>query len=221
MPLNQLSATALQAIARQVLALDVEASKKLRPFDGKNILIDVTDLKLQYYFFFEQGQLSIFSKSPSAESENKDDNETQQKPSVHISGKLSAFITAAASEYSSDALFEGDLHFSGEINTAKQFQQLVASLNIDWEEPLSKVLGDPLAHTLSTGVQKFASWFFESANSARQDVSEYLQEEARITPSDSEQQHFFEQVDDLRSKVDRLTAKVDLLVNKNNISSGE
>jgi len=221
MPLNQLSATALQTIAQQILALDIEASKKLRPFDGKIILIDVIDLKLQYYFVFAQGQLAIVSKPPPAENNDEDDNQAEQEPSVHISGKLSAFINAAASEYSSDALFEGDLHFTGEINTAKQFQQLVASLNIDWQEPLAKVFGDPLAHTLSTGVQKFASWFIDSARSTRQDVSEYLQEEARVTPSDSEQQYFFEQVDDLRSKVDRLTAKVELIVSKKEKKSGE
>ncbi|MCF6194991.1 MAG: SCP2 sterol-binding domain-containing protein [Kangiellaceae bacterium] len=223
MPLNQLSATALQSIARQILALDIEASKTLRPFDGKIILIEVTDLKLQYYFVFEKGQMSIYSKLPTLTSNDKTKNnkEPDQIPSVTITGKFSSFITAAASEYSSDALFEGDLHFNGEINTAKQFQQLAASLNIDWQEPLAKILGDPLAHTINTGVQKFASWFIQSANSARHDVSEYLQEEARITPSDSEQQHFFEQVDQLKSKTDRLTARVELLIKKKTAENGK
>jgi len=225
MPLNQLSATALQSIARQILALDIEASDKLHPFNGKIILIEVTDLSLQYYFVFGNGQVSIYSELPALNSNDNDNNdahkEPDQKPSVVITGKLSSFITAAASEYSSDALFEGDLHFSGEINTAKQFQQLAASLNIDWQEPLAKILGDPLAHTINTGVKKFASWFIQSANSARQDVSEYLQEEARVTPSDSEQQPFFEQVDQLKSKADRLTARVELLIKKKTVANGK
>jgi len=208
MPINQLSAAGLQRLIRKVLSLDVEAAEKLQPFDGKTVLIDVTDLKLQYYFIFTDGQVDVRSETPLA------DDEVQMEPSVSISGKLASFVTAGAAEHSSDALFEGDLHFSGEVSTAKRFQQLARSLNIDWQEPLAKLVGDPIAHTINTGIKHFADWFSRAATSASQDFSEYIQEEARITPSDSEQQPFFEQVDQLRSRSDRLIARVEQLRNR-------
>lgn len=205
MSTNQLSAAGLQKLIHKVLSLDVEAPEKLKPFDGKTVLIDITDLKFQYYFVFTDGQVLVHPEMPST-------NEgTPMDPSVTISGKLISFLTTAAAEHSSDALFERDLHFSGEVNTAKRFQQLANSLNIDWQEPLAKLVGDPIAHTINTSVKRFSHWFLQVASSARQDFSEYIQEEARITPSESEQQHFFEQVDQLRSQSDRLVARVERL----------
>ncbi len=214
MSINKLSAAGLQRLVRKILSLDIEAVEKLEFLYGKTILVNVTDIQLQYYFAFADGQVFIYPEPPPTKKGLPDE------ASVAITGTLKSFITAAVAEHSSDALFEGDLHFSGEISTAKQFQQLAGSLNIDWQEPLAKLVGDPLAHTISTGIQHVSQWFMQAANSARQDFSEYIQEEARLTPSDSEQQYFFEQVDQLRSRTDRLFARIEQL-KTNQLAKGD
>lgn len=191
---NQLSASTLQTLARKVLSLDIQAKNNLQQFEGKLIQINLEDLGLVYYFSFKDSELYV--------NEACDD-----KASTIISGKLSAFIAAAAAEHSSDSIFKGELNFSGDINTAKQFQNYAQSLHIDWHEPLAQLLGDPVAHTLATGLQQFSSWLGKTIESVNQDISEYIQEEAKVTPSQSEQQHFFQQVDQLRSQSDRLLAR--------------
>jgi len=208
MSINQFSATALQSIVRRVIKLDPEASKQLNVFSEKTILLSITDLELDYFINFTHGEISISENSLLEKAEKDTEQNTVQKNSATISGELSAFIAAVAAEHSSDSIFKGELQFSGEINTAKQFQAFAQSLNIDWQEPFAQLLGDPIAHTLTTGLKHFSSWFLSSAKSTQQDIAEYLQEEARVTVSDSEQQQFFQQVDQIRSRTDRLTARI-------------
>lgn len=198
MSLNRLSASAIQTIARRLLRLDPEAKKGLSQFEGKVIHIHIDDFNLDYYFAFVDCELLVAGQS-------------DQPTSAVISGKLNSFIAAAAAEHSADSIFKGKLNFSGDISTAKQFQTFAQKLNIDWHEPLAQLLGDPVAHTLATGLETLSGWILQTAKSVSQDISEYIQEEAQVTPSESEQQHFFRQVDQLRSRTDRLNAKISQL----------
>ena len=200
-PINGIAASVIQSIARRVLSLDIEAKNKLAEFETKKIHILVEDLSLVYYFSFKQGELYV---------EHQHDGEVN----ASISGRLSAFIAAAAAEHSSDSIFKGELNFSGDVATAKQFQAFAQSLNIDWHEPIAQLLGDPLGHSLATGIEKLSGWLFNTASGVNKDISEYLQEEIRVTPSELEQQHFFQQVDQVRSQADRLNAKITLLRQK-------
>ena len=197
-PINQLSASMIQTIANRLLSLDAESNNQLKPFESKIIHIEISDLNLQYFFTFVNGQLKVT-------------NSCEQEASASIRGELKAFLAAAASEHSSDSIFKGELMFSGEINTAKQFQSFVQSMQIDWHEPLAKVLGDPIGHTFAVGLEKFSGWLKTAVRSTRSDISEYLQEEARVTPTFCEQQAFFGKVDQLRSRSDRLNARINNL----------
>ncbi len=195
MPLNQVSAAMIQSVARKVIALDPEAANGLSSFDDKVIKIEIEDFGLCYFFSFEGGTLTV-------------SNDDSRPVSAAINGNLAAFMAAAANEHSDDSIFKGELHFSGEIGTAKRFQEFAQSLEIDWQEPIARAFGDPIGHTLTTGLQAFGGWLLNTGRSTRQDISEYLQEEIKVTPPAAEQQLFFEQVDQARSKTDRLAARI-------------
>jgi ubiquinone biosynthesis protein UbiJ len=194
-PINQITASTLQSAVRAALSLDAEASSKLSSLNGKVVHINISDLNLDYYFRIEQAAIEVSA-------------DRIEEVQASISGELPAYLAAIADEHSEDSLFKGSLKFSGEIAIAKQFQNFAQSLNIDWQEPLAQALGDPIAHTITTGLSKLSRWFKSSALSARQDISEYLQEESQSTPSESEQQWFFSQVDNTRSRADRLNARI-------------
>ncbi len=195
MSFNRISASLLQSAAQKLISLDAQASSQLAAFDDKVILVEIDDFNVRYYISFNKGQIKISESHSSA-------------ISAAIKGQSSAFIAAATSQHRSDAIFKGELHFTGEIATAQKFQSFVQSLEIDWQEPIAKVFGDPLGHTLSQGLKSFSGWLIQTGNSMRQDASEYLQEEAKVAPSLSEQQLFFDQVDQIRSKTDRLNARI-------------
>ena len=196
--INQSSSAVVEQVGNRLLALDPESSDKLQSFADKIIHVHITDLALNYYFLFPGASLVVQSHS-------------KRQPSASISGKLSAFIASAASENSGDAVFSGELHFSGEINTARQFQSLAQSMQIDWQEPLSRVVGDVASHTITRGFSHIGELAKNWIGNLRQDLPEYLQEEVRVTPPALEVESFYEEVDLLRSQTDRLQARVQRL----------
>jgi ubiquinone biosynthesis protein UbiJ len=198
MPLNQITASALQTFVNKTIALDAEAGAKLDSLNDKVIHLQISDFQLNYYFQIINREILVSSSF-------------EQAVSASITGTLPAFVAAATSEHSADSIFKGELNFSGEINVAKQFQAFAQSLDIDWHEPLAQLLGDPIGHSVAVGISKLSGWLKSSANSSREDISEYLQEEARVTPSETEQELFFQQVDQARSQADRLKARLDRL----------
>lgn len=198
--INQTSCAMIEQIGNRLLSLDAEAQNKLLTLKDKSVLINVQDLQLNYYFLFHAGTLVVQQTN-------------DKKPSVSISGKLSDFIAAASTENVGDSLFTGELHFSGEINTAKQFQTLVQSLEIDWQEPISKIFGDVVGHNIATGIIKINDLAKKLINNTQQDIPEYLQEEIKVTPSVNELTQFYEQVDLIRSQTERLEARIKRLNN--------
>ncbi len=198
LPINQTTAVLMEQAGNRLLSLDGEANTKLRLFSDKLIQINISDLELNYFILFPGGNLVVKSHC-------------ERSPSALISGKLSAFITAASAENSGDAIFTGDLHFSGEISTARRFQEFVQTLEIDWQEPATRLFGDVLGHTINSGIKKAGLFTRSLFSSLRQDIPEYLQEEIRVSPSQVELNTYYEQVDVVRSQTDRLQARIQQL----------
>ena len=110
-----------------------------------------------------------------------------------------------------DALFSGNIKISGDTELGEQFQQLLSDVDFDWEEQLSKITGDVVAHQAGKLFQNARRFVHQSTTTLGLDIPEYLQEEARLLPTRVEIEHFLAQVDDLRSSSDRLEARVQRL----------
>jgi ubiquinone biosynthesis accessory factor UbiJ len=195
---NQTSASAIEVIANRVLALDPEAQQQLNQFSDKVIHLEISDLTLNYYLLFPNATVVVLT-------------EHQTKPAASISGKLSAFIGAAANENSGDAVFSGDLSFTGDVHTIRKFQSFIQSLQIDWQQPISEIFGDVFSHNLSKAFKHFGGFIKQFVEQTRLDIPEYLQHEIQVTPSAYEINDFFSQVDQLRSHSDRLIARINRL----------
>jgi ubiquinone biosynthesis protein UbiJ len=81
-----------------------------------------------------------------------------------------------------------------------------------WEEQLSHITGDIIARQIGNVARLSGKFISDSRNTLEQDVSEYLQEEARLLPTHTEVNDFLEDVDQLRSDVDRLNARIERLL---------
>lgn len=195
---NQFSALIIEQISNRILKLDAEANDKLKDFKDKVIHIQISDFNLNFYFLFPNATLIVL-------------DDYKQACSASITGKSGAFIAAATNSNSSDAIFSGELNFSGEINTARRFQEFIQSLEIDWQEPLSLLLGDIASQNISQAIGQFNQFIGQFVKSTKQDIPEYLQHEIQVTPNQSEINYFLEQVDLTRSQADRLKARFDRL----------
>ena len=139
------------------------------------------------------------------------------EPDCMISGSPFSLIRSHF-ENNSDAVFSGDIEISGSSRLAQQFTGILKRIEIDWEEHLSNITGDVIAHQVGEFVRSTASWFNRNWQSSELNLKEYLQEELRLTPGQLEMENFFDDVDQLRDDVERLAARINRLANKRSAS---
>jgi ubiquinone biosynthesis protein UbiJ len=100
------------------------------------------------------------------------------------------------------------VHVSGDAEIAARYRELLELARPDWEEELSRLIGDLPARRVSLAARAAFSWARGFARSARANVAEYLQEESRALVSKPEVEEFLAQVDALRETADRVEARI-------------
>ena len=191
---------AMETGLNQLFAMDPETFERLKRFQGRIIAFHITDIEQTFYFFPDQQGIQIVSHY-------EGDADTV------ISGSMMAFARMAMADEKTKttAVFKGDISITGDIALGQHFQSLFKQLEIDWEEHVSHITGDVIAHSLGNAARGFLDWGKDAFNSLTMDVSEYIQYEARDVASGPEINHFNAQIDQLRSDVDRAEARVNRL----------
>lgn len=198
MTIRDASYQALETALNQYLSLDPEISSALSSFHGKVIGIELVATGIQLFFIPDQGgHLQVLSQY-------------EGKPDCLISGTPLNLLRSTLSERS-DATFSGDIHLEGNSKLAQEFTSILKRIDIDWEEQLSHLSGDVLAHQIGENVRNTGKWISRSLDSAGLNFQEYLQEEARLIPTALELDNFFQDVDTLRDDVERLAARLQQL----------
>jgi ubiquinone biosynthesis protein UbiJ len=100
------------------------------------------------------------------------------------------------------------VQISGDAETAARYRDLLELARPDWEEELSRLIGDLPARRLSLAAQAALSWARGFARTAGANVAEYLQEESRALVSKPEVEEFLANVDELRETADRVEARL-------------
>jgi ubiquinone biosynthesis protein UbiJ len=99
--------------------------------------------------------------------------------------------------------------FSGDAELAGALQFLFRNLRWEYEEDLSRVVGDVAAHRIATTGRAFAAWQKDAAERLGQNVAEYLTEEAELLAPKPELERFSREVADLVDAVERLEKRLD------------
>lgn len=222
-PLPVLSAieTALNAW----LKLDGESLKKCEPLEGKIIRLHITGLDLNLFFLPAVSGIQVMANYPdSALADEQDDSSEVHYSSKNdgtvdatIHGSPMALIRLSTSDNAGASMLESDVEIDGDMRVAEKFSAILKEVDIDWEELLSKLVGDIIAHQAGQVVRSGSDWFSQSIEAMKLNTSEYLSEEIKVTPADAEINYYMDQVDDLRMDIDRLEARVNNI--KTNLNS--
>jgi ubiquinone biosynthesis protein UbiJ len=122
-----------------------------------------------------------------------------------------SLLRLSLADDSSKLFFEGDVAISGDVALGQAFRDLLLAVDIDWEDELSRVTGDVIAHQVGNVVRGGQRWSRDARHTLERDAAEYLQEESRLLVTREDLNDFLTAVDTLREDVDRLTARVQRL----------
>ena len=195
---NSTTLNLLASALNNYLALDPEAPEKLAAFDGKVICIDIRGPNKTIYLLINGNRLSVVK----AYDEDVD---------ATIIGSPAALFKLGVHRDTAPLFFAGEVEIRGDTRLGRQFKSLLADMEIDWEEHLSRIVGDIAAHRIVGLVNDLRKWSKTAADNLADDVGEYLQEESRDVVSGAEMGMFYQQVDKLRDDTERLKARIDRL----------
>ncbi len=186
---------ALEQLLNRAIRLDPETPARLAPLHGRVIELALAGTGLSLYLIPEPQGIQLLSAFEAA-------------PDCTLRGSPLALARMRGSRQSADQLFGGNVEISGDTQLAQQFGDFIAGLDIDWEEQLSKLTGDVIAHEIGNATRSLLGWGTQQSRIAEQNLQEYLQEELRLTPSRLELEPFLDEVDRLRDDVERLEARI-------------
>lgn len=207
----------LEPIARLInktLALDPRSVEILSNLNQKSIILEIKEFKFlpKIEISFEDQKLHL---SKSKHGSLFYTNSQAQVPStpIIISGPLIAFFMLLITKDSIQAGRFG-LKVEGDIETGQKIQDLFMNLEIDWEEPLSKLTGDPIAYYIGRMFKSFKKRQRVFITDLTETTVEYLQEEIALIPSQFAFESFIQNIETLNDHIQRLDAKINLIEKK-------
>ncbi len=195
--------SAVEAAINAWLKLDNESLPRFAELEGKIIRLHITGLDLNLYFFPCASGIQVLGNYPSEEDGGVVD--------ATIHGSPMALILLGTSNNAGETLLKSDVEIDGDMRVAESFSDILKNVDIDWEELLSKLVGDIIAHQTGQVARGATSWFTETIEAMKLNTGEYINEESKLSPADAEVHHHMEQVDNVRMDVDRLEARINLL----------
>mgnify|MGYP001816315508 FL=1 len=196
----------LEAAINRYLRLDPESMSRMAQLDVGCIAIELRGLDLTLYAQPHAGGLKI--------SDHFDGT-----PDTTLSGTPLGLAQLRHGQDRERALFSGDVVITGKVESGQAFQDILEGMDIDWEEHLSRLTGDMVAHNIGNAVRRAGAFLKQGRAIARQNTTEYLQEELRVLPARIEIDNFCSDVTQLAIDTDRLAARVARLAK--NTGTGE
>lgn len=202
MSTRDLALAGLEQSINGLLRLDPRSAERLAHHHGRLIAIEVLGIGLTLYFVPQHdGLLQIIGS-------------IEGEPDCTLSGAPLDLMRSGDSDQGAAQLFAGRVSISGDTELAHRFGEILGGLDIDWEEPLSRLVGDVAAHEIGLRSRKLGRWARSTGQTLSQDLAEYLTEEARLLPTRYECEEFLAEVDRLRDDTERLAARVARLQKK-------
>ena len=155
--------------------------------DGKIVKINLKNLSYNIIIKIDDNALSLI------DDEDKFDVELIASPVI-----LAMFILTKGSEQ-----FSSKISINGDIDTANKFNQFISSSE-KLHELATHVLGENLSSTLEEKLSGASSSFQNFFQGTTGDIIDLLIDDVKVIPTKSDINKFLDDVDDLKSRTDRL-----------------
>lgn len=182
----------LELAINAALKQDPDTCKRLAAFEQRSIVVNIDDFKQFVHISFHQQSIQL-------------SHNDEESADLLISGD--AFALLKLGEHP-DNLFSSEIRIHGDVQFAKQLQDVLDGFDFDWEQQLARLTGDVIAQPLAYGIKQSFSWLRDTSRSLQMTTSEYFREEAQLLPDKIQIEDYMQAVDRLRADCDRLEARI-------------
>ena len=211
---SQLSSNLLvpfEAIVNRCIAQDVKLTEGVAQYSGKSLQLDITapPVSILVRFYPASVVLSFTSQSENVSPDSSSKESTQ--PDGRISGSALAMMRLLTERNEARSLVNPAIQISGDSEFVQAVYRLFLDMEIDWQEPLSRLIGDVPTHGLEQMLASLGDFARGTMNSLKRNVDEYLHEESRMVPPPNQVEIFDQELDALRLRLDRMQARIQQL----------
>jgi ubiquinone biosynthesis protein UbiJ len=197
----------LESAINRYLSLDPDSGARMASLAGRCIGIDLRGPGLQLFIYPGEQGIRI-----------KDHIDGEADAVLH--GTPLGMVRLGLGNSTEKTLFSGAVSIDGDVETGQAFKAILDEMDIDWEEQLSRLTGDVIAHQLTNMTRRAGKALGHSRRTLEQDIGEYLQEELRVLPARIETGNFSAAVTRISIDADRLAARIKRLQTPDSSEAG-
>ncbi|MCK5726577.1 MAG: SCP2 sterol-binding domain-containing protein [Thiotrichaceae bacterium] len=188
----------IEVAINRYFKLDKKALVRLKDLDNNVICLHITGLDIRLYFLPDQHGIQVLGEYAS-------------DPDVTIHGSPMALIRLGASKNKSKTLLDTDAYIEGDMGVANHFTNILKSVDLDWQEHLSHLVGDIITHQTASVIDQSKGWLDDTHHAMINNATEYMSEESKVLVTEAELSHYLDDVDTLHADMDRIEARVNRL----------
>jgi ubiquinone biosynthesis protein UbiJ len=178
----------VENLINRFVQMDLESETRLKSLEGTLVMFEIHGVP-DFLLLWEKGRVRL-------------QWEAERRSDITIRAVLPDAIRAISLLPDRPFRFEKNCEIIGDPDTTRLVLAFFASFQPDWEEQLSRIVGDTLARKAGQFVQLVAGWVQESSNSVAHNVREYLQQERLMLAT--------------RPRLDRFLSDIQLLEQETN-----
>ncbi|EMA2414016.1 SCP2 domain-containing protein [Vibrio vulnificus] len=200
MPFEPLITAVIETSLNVLVKDNPDLEKRLLRLKGQVIQIHLQEVNKTLTFIFSQ-QIDVLANY-------------EGQPDCYLSLKLAVLPDLKEQANITKLIKQDKLILEGDIQLAQKFAQLISDAKPDVEEWASRVTGDVVAHSLAQGVKNVGGFVGRQAKKQQHHLAQVITEEWRLAPGPLEVAYFCDQVDDAKSDLARLEARLQKLLEK-------
>ncbi|ELF4908722.1 SCP2 domain-containing protein [Vibrio vulnificus] len=200
MPFEPLITAVIETSLNVLVKDNPDLEKRLLRLKGQVIQVHLQELNKRLTFIFSQ-QIDVLANY-------------EGQPDCYLSLKLAVLPELREQANITKLIKQDKLILEGDIQLAQKFAQLITDAKPDIEEWVSRVTGDVVAHSLAQGVKNVGGFVGRQAKKQQHHLAQVITEEWRLAPGPLEVAYFCDQVDDAKSDLARLEARLQKLLEK-------
>lgn len=188
--------TAIESAWNAVIRARPALQTQTDVLNGRVVKITLKGLERSFFVLIDEGRVQL-------------QGDWEGEPDACISGTPLAFVALRAGEEAT--LFRGDVTIDGDTHVGSEFRNLLDGIAAHWEAPLAGLVGEESAQKMKAAWDEFATWGGQTLLTFARDFAGYMMSDAALLADREAVTRFVDDVDTLRSDVDRLAARVQRL----------